>query len=151
MGLACELAMADLPAHVDTLHHLRQCIEDGLVYRILGARVLGHPRDRAPHIAAVALPGIDANALLAALPGVAASAGSACGAHDPSPNHVLRAMGMSEDEAATVVRFSVGGYTTDAQIAYATSAIGAAAEAVAIPRSSSPCCEGGGCCGSAKC
>jgi cysteine desulfurase len=95
---------------------LRQRLEAELAARMDGLRVLGHPSSRAPHIACIAFPGIEADALLNAIPDLAASAGAACGTHDPSPNYVLRAMGLSGDEAAAAVRFSLSRFTTESQI-----------------------------------
>ena len=64
------------------------------------------------------VPSIDSMTLLAALDldGICASAGSACSAGSLNPSHVLSAMGQSDNEANSLVRFSVGRETTDEEI-----------------------------------
>jgi cysteine desulfurase len=61
----------------------------------------------APHVLNVSLPGIDAEAAMVALKGVAAvSNGSACTSHSYKPSHVLAAMGLDDDEISTSLRIS---------------------------------------------
>jgi cysteine desulfurase len=61
--------------------------------------------------------GFNAHEILNTLqPHVAASTGSACTSGLPTPSHVLRAIGLSEEEASSSIRFSVGRNTTDADI-----------------------------------
>lgn len=68
--------------------------------------------------------GRDARNLLQLLqPQVAASTGSACTSGIVEPSHVLRAIGLSGEEANSSVRFSIGRFTTEADIALALQAI----------------------------
>jgi len=61
--------------------------------------------------------GFDAHDILGALqPHLAASTGSACTSGIPEPSHVLRAIGLSNDEAESSIRFSIGRGTTDADL-----------------------------------
>lgn len=59
-------------------------------------------------VSSVTIPGRPAQALLLAMPNVAASEGSACSSGAPHPSHVLQAMGLSRDDAAATLRFSFG-------------------------------------------
>jgi cysteine desulfurase len=62
-------------------------------------------------------PTLDAELLLQRLqPGLAASTGSACTSGQPEPSHVLRAIGLSQEQAESSVRFSIGRFTTSADI-----------------------------------
>lgn len=59
------------------------------------------------HVLNLAFPGLDSEALMVALKDlVAISNGSACTSSSYTPSHVLRAMGMDEDEANACVRIS---------------------------------------------
>ena len=54
--------------------------------------------------------------LLAVQPNLAASTGSACTSGIPEPSHVLRAIGLTESEAESSIRFSLGRFTDQADI-----------------------------------
>ncbi len=57
-------------------------------------------------------PGIDGQTLQLQLPGVALSSGAACASSQPEPSHVLRAIGRSEDEVRSSLRFGLGRFNT---------------------------------------
>jgi len=78
----------------------------------------GHPTQRSPHLLNVTFPGVDGDSLQLALAGVSISAGSACNSDVPEPSHVLRGMGLSDVLAASTLRFSLGRFTTEAEIDY---------------------------------
>ena len=69
-----------------------------------------------PGILNVSFAGITAEALLADLPQIAVSTGSACTSADNEPSHVLRAMGCDAVRARGAVRFSLGRWTTMEEI-----------------------------------
>lgn len=90
----------------------QQCRDDfeGVV-RAHGPRTVLFNAADAPRLAGVSsvtIPGRPAQALLLAMPNVAASEGSACSSGAPHPSHVLQAMGLSRDDAAATLRFSFG-------------------------------------------
>ena len=64
------------------------------------------------------MPGVEAEHQLIALDlaGIAVSAGSACSSGKVEPSHVLAAMGIEADEAATAIRVSLGWNTTEHDI-----------------------------------
>jgi cysteine desulfurase len=75
----------------------------------------------------VRFPGLEAEDLLAALqPHLAASTGSACTSGTPEASHVLRGIGLSDEQARSSIRFSVGRFTTDEEIKQAAELVGAA-------------------------
>ena len=94
---------------------------------IEGVRLNGHPTRRSPHVLSVTFPGVQGESLQLALADVAISAGSACNADVPDPSHVLRGMGLSDALAASTLRFSVGRFTTDAEIDHVVGGIQAEA------------------------
>ncbi|KQQ82785.1 cysteine desulfurase family protein [Arthrobacter sp. Leaf137] len=67
---------------------------------------------------------VESEALLARLPRLAASTGSACHAGAPGPSPVLLAMGVSEWEAARSIRLSLSRYTTDEDVDAAIAELG---------------------------
>ena len=77
---------------------------------------MGESSPRLPNTANVRFPGLDADAFLLATPSIAASTGSACASASPIPSHVLRAMGLSYDQAQECIRFSLGRFTTEEEV-----------------------------------
>ena len=72
---------------------------------------------RHPGNANIRFDGFDAHDILGVLqPHLAASTGSACTSGISEPSHVLRAIGLSSDEAESSIRFSIGRRTTDADL-----------------------------------
>jgi cysteine desulfurase len=83
-----------------------------------------------PNTLNMRFPEADAEAVLANMPDVAASSGSACTARVPEPSHVLVAMLGNEDRARECIRFSVGRTTTEAHVLIAAGHVAAAVERV---------------------
>jgi cysteine desulfurase len=50
---------------------------------------------------------------------VACSSGSACSSANPEPSHVLRAIGLSDEDSVCSLRFGLGRFTTEEEIDYA--------------------------------
>lgn len=69
-----------------------------------------------PGIVNLSFPGIDGQLLLAALPTLAISSGSACNSASMAPSHVLKAMGLSDEDALSSLRFSFGRFTTESEV-----------------------------------
>ena len=111
LGKACELA-GDLSSIVN-VEALRERFWSKL-QQALGDRVVlnGHTSERLPNTLNVSFVGRIGAEILATIPEVAASTGSAChtGLVELSP--VLRAMGVSQDLGAGAIRFSLGRATT---------------------------------------
>lgn len=88
---------------------------------------------RHPGNANVCFHGYSAHDILSALqPALAASTGSACTSGIPAPSHVLRAIGMSGDDADSSIRFSLGFSTTDEDIEEAAILVAAALERLSV-------------------
>ena len=108
LGVAAELAMSALPVEMPRVAELRDGFEEGVRVEFPDARFHGDPLHRLPNTSNFALPGRDAQGLLAGLDrlGVACSVGSACTSGEVDASHVLRAMGVADDEARSSLRFS---------------------------------------------
>jgi len=107
-GAAAELAKSALLSEMPRVMKLRDEFERGIRARFPQARFHGAPDNRLPNTSNFALPGLAATDLLAALDrlGVCCSVGSACVSGSPHASHVLRAMGVGDDEAKSSLRFS---------------------------------------------
>ena len=121
MGVAADLARAELQAEATRLAALRDRLLTGLVERVRGSRVTGAlAGDRLPHHTSLVVPGVKADSVLLELDlrGVAASSGSACAALTGEPSHVLRAIGCDREAAEGSLCFTLGRWTTAAEIDY---------------------------------
>ncbi len=114
---AVELALAEREAEQARVAALRDRLLRGLL-EVDGAYVNGHPTERLPNNAHLSFEGVDSESLLLALDlrGLAASSGSACTAGSLEPSHVLRAMGLPPERVEGAVRFSLGRWTTEAEV-----------------------------------
>ncbi|GAB3409907.1 cysteine desulfurase family protein [Flindersiella endophytica] len=114
LGTAADLAAADLSAGSPArLRGLRDRLEQTLADRLPGrVQLNGHPTGRLPNTANLGITGIDANQLLASVPDLAVSTGSACHAGTSEPSPVLMAMTGERERATSAVRLSLGRWTT---------------------------------------
>jgi cysteine desulfurase len=126
-GEAARIATSEGSADEALARDLRGRLIERLSAAFDGAEVNGSLDDCVPGILNVHLPGIDAESLLLATPGVAASTGSACTSAVPSPSHVLVAMGLSQAAAGQSVRFSFGRFSIAAEVDAAVEALAASA------------------------
>lgn len=96
----------------------RDRIITGIINRIEGATLTGHPISRLNNHASFVINGIDGNQLVMALDiaGYSCSSGSACKTGNPEPSEVLLALGIAPDNAKGSLRVTVGRDTTDEQI-----------------------------------
>ena len=115
MGAAYALALAESAAEPARLAALRDRLWAALS-RLPATLLNGHATARAPHILNVSFGGIDGEALLYTLGGVAVSSGSACSSSSGEPSYVLRALGRDDALAQASLRFSFGRSTTAAEI-----------------------------------
>jgi cysteine desulfurase len=122
MGRAYELAAPEREG--PRLAALRDDLWERL-QAIAGVRANGDPARRAPHLLNVTFPGVEGESLRLALRDLAVSAGSACAADSPEASHVLTGMGLSDTLAASSLRFSVGRFTTAAEVERAAERVAA--------------------------
>jgi cysteine desulfurase len=116
MGRAATLASEALGGEAERIAGLRDELSRAILGEMPEARVNGHPVERLPNTLNISFPGVRAAELLAAAPGVAASAGSACASESPEPSYVLRAMGVDRETALSSVRLSLGRFNTGEEI-----------------------------------
>ena len=135
MGRACELAVERLDVAASHMGGLRTKLWNLLLEYVSGIELNGPAIEsglRLPNNLNIRIPGIDGATLLVELSrnGVAASSGSACSSEQPRPSHVLRALGLSEEEARQSIRFGVSRMTSLEQIEVAAERLKAAVESL---------------------
>ncbi len=115
---AAELIMDNLDAEMTHNTQLRDKVWAGLA--LLGdVKRNSHPSFCSPNHLNVSFGGVDGEILLASLAQLAISSGSACNSASVAPSYVLKALGLSDEFAHAGIRFSVGRYTTEADIDFA--------------------------------
>jgi cysteine desulfurase len=137
VGMGAAYALADPLREAPRLAQLRDRLWRAL-QAIPGARLNGAEAGRAPHVLNVSFPGVDGESLRLALQDLAVSAGSACNADSPEASHVLTGMGLSDAVAASALRFSVGRYTTENEVARAAQRVAAEVERLRALAESAP-------------
>ncbi len=120
-GVAAGLAQEDMFPRMERERELMAAFIQKIKTSVPETILLGETRERLPGIAALLLPGISAEAAIAAmdLKGVMISGGAACASRSGKPSHVYTSMGLSQEEASRVIRVSIGRHTTADQLAYA--------------------------------
>ena len=115
MGEAFNIAQEQMSVEHARIKALRERLVNGLL-GIGGVKVNGALAESVPNIVSVGFAGIAAETLLSALTGIAISAGSACSSGSVEPSHVLVALGRDRREALSTLRFSLGRFTTEADV-----------------------------------
>lgn len=115
LGQACEVARIQLsnPIIRELTDAFWSELHNGLGDQI---HLNGHPTERLPNTLNISFLGWNGHELLAKLPDVAASTGSACHSGETALSPVLRAMGLSPEIGRGAVRFSLGRYTQKTEI-----------------------------------
>jgi cysteine desulfurase len=118
LGKAAELARTSLAEDAAHVAALRDHLEQGLLARVPDARANAAGAPRTPNTSNISFSGIEGEALIIALDlkGLACSTGAACSSGAVEPSHVLTAIGLPGAEARASIRFSLGRYTTAAEI-----------------------------------
>ena len=120
MGEACRFARAEMESEGARILLLRNQFL-GQLKDLPGIVINGDEHRRLPGNINLSFAGIDGEALLLALKGLAVSTGSACTSASLEPSYVLRAMGLGEALAQSAIRFSFGRYTTADEVEQAAS------------------------------
>ncbi|HEY0526366.1 MAG TPA: aminotransferase class V-fold PLP-dependent enzyme, partial [Stellaceae bacterium] len=126
LGAACAIAAAEMAEEAQRLVGLRDRLLAALHRAVPDLRLNGDFARRLPGNLNFSVPGVTAEALIEACPGLAMSTGSACSAASVEPSYVLRALGLDDNTAAGGVRIGLGRFTTEAEADYAADTIAAA-------------------------
>jgi len=118
LGRACSICEADMAAESARLEALKMRLWAHL-RQIPGSVLNGAEQPRLPGNLNIGFADVDGETLMMALDDIAVSNGSACNSTNVQPSHVLRAMGVADDLAHASIRFSIGRFTTAADVDFA--------------------------------
>lgn len=117
MAAALEDSLADRNLKNEKIKAMRERLIDGIL-KINGSHLIGDREMRLDGNASFCFDGVGGEQLVILLDsyGIEASSGSACTARSPEPSHVLTAMGINKDLAASSLRLSIDEYNTESEI-----------------------------------
>jgi len=118
LGKSVEIAQQEMGNEGQRLRIYRDRLIEGLSKKIDYLKLNGHPEKRLPNNVNISIAFVEGEATLLSLDfeGVCASTGSACSSESAEPSHVLTALRIPPEEARCSLRFSLGKWTTEAEI-----------------------------------
>jgi cysteine desulfurase len=118
MGEAFRLARLEMGTEVERVRMLRDRLLRGLS-NIEETYVNGDMEHRVPHNLNISFNFVEGESLIMAIKELAVSSGSACTSASLEPSYVLRALGRSDELAHSSIRFTIGRFTTEADVDFA--------------------------------
>jgi cysteine desulfurase len=117
IGLAksIELAYKEMKATETKIRSLRDKLEFELL-KVENSHVNGNVLERLYNVSNICFNGVDADAIMVGLKTIMVSNGSACTSTKVEPSHVLKAIGLTDEEAYSSIRFSLGKFNTEFEI-----------------------------------
>ena len=120
LGHALKIAKVEMAAESLRLKNQRDRIWENLNRELSGLHLNGTIKHRVPGNLNISVEGLDAESLMASLPDLAVSSGSACTSASEESSHVLKALGLSNELAEASLRIGIGRFNTDEEIEFAT-------------------------------
>lgn len=127
MGAACAIAAQELAVEAARVAALRDSLQAGLL-RLPGVLLNGAAAQRVAGILNVSFPDLNGECLLHDLAELALTTSAACNSDSDEPSYVLRALGRDAVTAEASLRFSLGRFSTAAEVATAVAAVTAAVQ-----------------------
>jgi cysteine desulfurase len=116
-GKAAELAMNEMEADAIRTSRLRDKLEKYFVDNVEEVYINGNVGSRMPHVTNISFKHVEGEGLMMTFnQNIAVSSGSACTSASLEPSYVLVALGLGDDLAHSSIRFSLGRFTTEADI-----------------------------------
>jgi cysteine desulfurase len=122
-GEAARIAAAELAEDAARIALLRDRLHGDLARAVPGLSLNGSATSRIPGNLNLVFPGVSAQALMAEIPDLCVSTGSACSSAEVEPSYVLRALGLSDDRAAATLRLGLGRFTSRADVDFAAASL----------------------------
>jgi cysteine desulfurase len=115
LGKACEIAKLEMWDDAARISKLRTKLEQ-LLCDLPNVFINGSTKNRLFNTTNITFQGIRSETMIKKIPTIAVAMGSACTSALPEPSHVLKAMGLNDEDIYSSVRFSLGKYTTEEEI-----------------------------------
>jgi cysteine desulfurase len=119
MGEAARLAKESLAAEAQHLAGLRDRLQQRILAACPDAVVNGDPAARLPNLTNISFPYVEGESLIMGIKEIAVSSGSACTSASLEPSYVLKSLGLGDELAHSSIRFSLGRFTTEAEVDFA--------------------------------
>ncbi len=116
LGTAAAIAAEVMVEEAGRISALKTRLLEGIKGRLSGVALNGHATLRVAGNLNLAFEGVDAEALMRAMPRLAVSSGSACTSTAVEPSYVLRALGLDDARARSSIRLAIGRFNTAAEI-----------------------------------
>jgi cysteine desulfurase len=122
-GKAADIARHQMTQDSERVSALRNALVEGITSRLEETWVNGHATHRLPNNANITFKHVNADQLMMDMKDIAVSSGSACTSASAEPSHVLKAIGLDDENVLSSLRFGLGRFTTAEEIDYATGRI----------------------------
>lgn len=117
-GEASRIAVLEMEEETIRVRGLRDMLEETILSEVPGAWINGDTANRIGNTTNIGFRGVEAKALIRDMHNIAVSTQAACSSGSTGPSHVLKAIGLTDDEAYSCIRFSLGRFTTEQEIKY---------------------------------
>ncbi|MEI7485434.1 MAG: cysteine desulfurase family protein [Ignavibacteriota bacterium] len=117
-GKAAEIASSGMYADFQKEIVQRDILTENFLKRISFTYLNGSKEKRLPNNVSISFEGVESGVLLSHIKNIALSTGSACSSATLQPSHVLKAIGKSDSQIKSAVRFGIGRETTNEEINY---------------------------------
>jgi cysteine desulfurase len=123
MGKACDIARDVMEEENREIAIFRNNLLEAIMTDNPNVKVNGSMENRLVGNLNMSFPGMNNEAMIAAIPEIAISSGAACTTSTMEPSHVLLALGLSKKEAYSSLRFSIGRFNSEKDIEIAVESI----------------------------
>ncbi len=123
LAKATEIVEQEMSQEAGRLTQLMDELRGKLIDNIEGLKINGDSKQSWCGNLNICLPGLKIEDLMSNLRDIAISSGSACSSATKNPSHVLKAIGLSDDDASSTLRIGLGRFTSQEEVAYAAERI----------------------------
>jgi len=118
-GKAAEICSAELEAESKRIRQLRDYFYKKIASNLDSVKLNGDIEKRLPGNLNLFISGVKSDVLIANIRDIAFSTGATCSSETGKPSRILKAIGLSDDEAKSSIRLGIGRFNTDEEIDYA--------------------------------